>query len=169
MTKQTTLLYWYLPCEQDERRLQKVIDDLADAQGAPSFRPHLTLGASSDIEEPLRLGSSMLKAVTLTPIEIDGNEVFTTSLFMRFGLNDALTQARMALEQQPSFRQGRAFDPHMSLCYGPPPKGAHAQEDVRALLSNPVRFDRLATVSVELPVNSYDGVRAWRVLNVISV
>lgn len=162
-------MYWCLPHADDERRFQKVIDALAKAQGAPSFQPHLTLGSLFKIEDPPQLDIPAEKEIVLAPLGIDGNEVFTTSLFVRFGVSEALKTARAMLERQSSFRQGRAFDPHMSLCYGPPPKGARTSKDVQALLANPVRFDRIATVSVELPVNSYDGVRAWKVLKIVSI
>jgi hypothetical protein len=103
-----------------------------------------------------------LSGLSLDPVGIDGTEAFTTSLFVRFAATPALLTARERMARMPGSQAGRTFDPHVSLCYGPPP-GSHNPEDVQALLRRPVRFDRLAAVRVTLPVSTHKQVAKWRI------
>ena len=82
---------------------------------------------------------------------------------MRFEPSAVLLTARRVMERLPGFRRGRTFDPHISLCYGPPPDGARALNSVKDLLAKPVRFDKLAAVNISLPVESHADVEAWTV------
>lgn len=157
--------YWCLPCAADSERFSAVIAALAAAQDAPPFEPHLTLGSlavASDMSGIAR----RLAGLSLDPEGLDGTEVFTTTLFVRFAPTEGLLAARETLAQMPHSQTGRAFDPHVSLCYGPPPPGSRNREDVRALLGRPVRFDRLAAVPVTLPVSTHKQVAEWRISQV---
>jgi hypothetical protein len=153
--------YWCLPCAADSTRFSAVIQQLAAAQGAPVFEPHLTLGSLAEASDMAGITES-LSGLSLDPVGIDGTEAFTTSLFVRFAATPALLTARERMARMPGSQAGRTFDPHVSLCYGPPP-GSHNPEDVQALLRRPVRFDRLAAVRVTLPVSTHKQVAKWRI------
>ena len=154
--------YWCLPCAADFARFSAVIRQLAAAQGAPVFEPHLTLGSLAEASDMAGIAES-LSGLSLDPVEIDGTEAFTTSLFVRFAATPALLTARERMARLPGGEAGRTFDPHVSLCYGPPPSGSGIREDVQALLRSPVRFDRLAALRVTLPVSTHQQVKEWRI------
>ena len=155
--------YCCVPCEEDAGRYASVIAAIAKAQGAPVFLPHLTLGTLEEAPSGLAGVIEALRGLVLRPTEIDGTDVFTKSFFVRFEATDALLSARERLEQLPEFHPGRAFDPHMSLCYGPPPAAFRVDPEVLALLDRPVRFDRLVALKTTLPVETYADVAGWTV------
>ncbi len=154
--------YWCLPCDADSARFSAVIKALAVGQGVCSFLPHLTLG-SLDAAADMSGIAEGLSGLSLDPVGISGTEAFTTSLFVRFAATRSLLAARDRMERMPGSRAGRAFDPHVSLCYGPPPPSSRASEDVQALLRTQVRFDRLAAVDVTVPVTTHAQVAEWRI------
>tara|TARA_R110002051_G_scaffold76014_1_gene138943 strand:+ start:222 stop:716 length:495 start_codon:yes stop_codon:yes gene_type:complete len=161
--------YWCTPCAEDAARYRAVIKALALAQGAPAYQAHLTLGtlerAASDLSEVV----AALRGLVLEPAGIGETDVFTKSLFVRFEASDTLLAARRQLETLQGFRPGRAFDPHISLCYGAPPEGSAARRDVQDLLSKPVRFDRLIAVNITLPIETYADVMAWTVAETFEI
>jgi 2'-5' RNA ligase len=154
--------YWCLTCAADSVRLSAVIRQLAAAQGAPPFEPHLTLGSLAAAADMSGIAES-LSGLSLDPAGLDGTEAFMTSLFVRFNATQGLLAAREKMAQMPASHAGRTFDPHVSLCYGRPPPGSRSREDVQALLASPVRFDRLAAVLVTLPVSAHAQVAQWRI------
>lgn len=162
MTQRAETLYWLVPCAADATRFQSVIDAIAADQNAPSFSPHLTLGAVRG--DPPRIDRVLdaLAGLTLEPKEIDQTDQFTMSLFIRFRTSPALMAGRQALESVPGFRLGRTFDPHLSLCYGSPVDRVSMDNEIAALLDHPVRFDRLVAMHIPLPVETHDDVRKWR-------
>ena len=160
--REQAVSYWCLPCEADAARYAAIIDALALAQGAAAFAPHLTLATFSSPGDDFTDILAALQGLVLEPLEIDGTEVFTTSLFVRFRASDALLAARRLMEALPGFRPGRAFDPHISLCYGPPPDLTPLRPALQALLARPVRFDRLTAMNITLPVETHADVAAWR-------
>ncbi|MEM9841304.1 MAG: hypothetical protein AAF767_01590 [Pseudomonadota bacterium] len=169
MNTEPAITYWVLPAPADEARLQVIIDALTQTQKAPRFPPHMTLGT---LAQPVRDLSSVLKhlpAFSMTPSDICETEYFTKALFLRFEAKPRLRAARAAFEALPGFIKGRAFDPHLSLCYGTPPIGAGSSAAIEAVRDRPVRFNRLAAVQVTRPVISHDQVRAWNVLDVLEL
>lgn len=154
--------YWCLPCAGDAKPFAEVIAALATEQGAPTFQPHLSLGTLDEIAPDPGVVVQALRGLVLEPTEIDATDVFTKSLFVRFALSDSIARARAQFETLPGFVQRRTFDPHISLCYGLPPRQL-APDAAQALLAAPVRFDRLAAVKITLPVATYDDIRAWQV------
>lgn len=167
MTIDRVTYFWCVPASEDAARLQAVIDVLAETQNAPRFLPHLSLasmnGPLPDLSEILR----DLKGLQLQPEEIGETDTFTMSLFLRVERHPALLKARSVFETMPGFRSSRSFDPHLSLCYGPPPHGAVHSVRVRDLLKTPILFDRLVTVDIPASVTTYDDIRAWKVLETI--
>ncbi|MEM9571161.1 MAG: hypothetical protein AAF996_06820 [Pseudomonadota bacterium] len=162
MTGDRRLTLWLTPSAADAIRFQAIINHLAQLQGAPCFTPHMTL-ASFDGQVPdIAPALEVLKDLQLTPAGIGRTDVFTQSLFLRVEGNDALLKARAYFQSCPGFRAGRVFDPHLSLCYGAPPSGAADLPAVKALLDEPIHFDGLKRVELQLPVDSYDAIRAWK-------
>lgn len=162
MTQSEETIFWLVPCAADAARFQAIIDVLAADQEAPAFKPHMTLGAVRSTSPQIERVVKVLAGVTLTPKEIDQTDLFTMSLFVRFHTSPALTAGRNVLESVPGFRIGRAFDPHLSLCYGPSTLRKSMRAEIEALLDKPVRFDRLVTMHIPLPVETHDDVRKWR-------
>lgn len=167
MSAERVTYYWCVPAQDDEARLQTVIDDLAKAQGAPCFMPHMSLASVQGSAPDLASVLSDLRGLQLRPIEIDETDDFTMSLFLRVEPSPELIRARQVFEGIEGFRSSRLFDPHLSLCYGPPPDGAADLENVRALLKKPIKFDRLVTVDIPSRVSTYDDIRAWNILETI--
>ena len=155
--------YWLIPAGEDAAPYQTVITALAASQsGAALFQPHMSLGSlTRQIETPAPLIDA-LQGLRLEPIDVASTAVFTKALFVSFGLSSTLKNARQILEALPGFHTSRVFEPHISLCYGPPPEGAADRSDVTALLDTSVRFAALAEMQITLPVEDYDAVRAWR-------
>lgn len=156
------VLFWLLPCPEDEARFASIIKALAAPRGAAVFKPHLTLGAVRGDMPDVAPVLTLLRGLTLTPLEIAETDAFTMSLFVRFHPSRQLLDGRQTLESMPGFRRGRDFDPHISLCYGPPPGRADHADDIDALLHRPVVFDRLAAMHIPLPVETQDDIRKWR-------
>lgn len=162
MTAERRLTFWLLPSAADAIRFQAIIDHLAQLQNAPRFTSHMTLASfDGEVPEPAP-ALDLLKDLQLTPTSIGQTDVFTQSLFLRVEANEALLKAREHFQSSPGFRAGRVFDPHLSLCYGAPPSGAADLPAVKALLDQPIHFDRLKRVEIQLPVDSYDAIRAWK-------
>ena len=153
---------WCLRNPEDARRYEDVISSLTKASSTQAFQPHLTLGSLSQRSD---LSGLIKTGFSLAPLELDGNAVFTTSLFVRFKASEPLIRARQTLEQNLSFRPGRVFDPHISLHYGPPPCEATKSKQVSALLDHPVRFDRLAAIEMEVPIEDPSALLTWRTLD----
>ena len=161
MSDEHVVSLWLKPCLSDRERIQPVIDQLAEAQGAPRFPPHMSLGSVTDASVDFAPLLTVLTGLSLTPIELDATPVFTKSLFVRFEISDQLAAARSCLEAVPGFRSRRTFDPHISLCYGKPVATKHLSSEIDRLLSAPVAFDRLQLMRVKLPVETHADVAAW--------
>ena len=157
---------WCLPCPEDARRYEDVVSNLTKASSTPVFQPHLTLGSLTHHAD---LTGLFKEEFCLEPLELDGNSVFTTSLFVRFKVSEALRRARQTVEQNVAFRSSRGFDPHISLHYGPPPIAARDSEQVLALLNHPVRFDRVAAIEMEVPIEDPSALQTWRTLEIIDL
>ena len=155
--------YWLIPAAADAAPYQAVITALAAAQpSAALFQPHMSLGSlTQPLETPGPLINA-LRGLVLAPIDIASTDVFTKALFVRFEPSSALKTSRQILENLPGFHTRRVFEPHISLCYGPPPEGAVHRSDVQGLVEKPVRFAALAEMQIKLPIEDYAAVRAWR-------
>ncbi|MEO1189955.1 MAG: hypothetical protein AAFW60_12875 [Pseudomonadota bacterium] len=164
MSRPARIYYWLVPCAEDATRYSKVISRLAATQGAPLFTPHASLAAIEGVQPDLAPCLELLAGLEVEPLEIDMTDAFTMSLFVRIERHPALLQARQYMQEQPGAISSRDFDPHLSLCYGVPPQDAENWEAVRALLDQPIRFNRLNTVAIPPRVETYDDVRAWKAL-----
>lgn len=154
--------YWCVPADAGAADFAAIISGLARTQGAPVFQPHLTLATFTHAAGDRSGVIAALRNLVLQPVELGRTDVFTTSLFVRFEASRALLDARRLMEAMHGFRGGRPFDPHVSLCYGPPPDLDPWQSRLQAILERPLRFDRLVAMDVTLPVTTYADVAAWK-------
>ncbi len=160
--REEIIAYWLVPSVDHAARFQKVIDQLADQQGVVRFHPHLSFGSFNESEPDLREVLELLRGLELQPIEVAHSPSFTMSLFVRFEPTQQLLRARSALEACSGFRTSRDFDPHISLCYGTPKDRDALQNEINALLSQPVLFDRLVATDISLPVETYADIELWK-------
>ena len=167
MSSDRVTYYWCVPSAEDEARVQAVVDELAIAQSAPRYMPHMSLASIKGATPDLAPILSELRGLRLQPVEIAETDAFTMSLFLRVAPSPKLIHARAAFEKVAGFCSSRSFDPHLSLCYGPPPSGAAQLDSVRNLLQPLLSFDRLVTVDIPERVSTYDDIRAWRIMDSI--
>jgi hypothetical protein len=69
-------------------------------------------------------GGGALRGLTASPVGLNGNAGSTTSLFIRIAPSQVLLEARALMIATMGLRESRPFDPHLSLCYGPPQESA---------------------------------------------
>jgi len=163
MSKRDQIMaYWLVPAPEQSERFQNVVDKLADQQGAPRFHPHLSFGSIAGEEPDLTAVIGLLHGLELRPTEVAKSPSFTMSFFVRFEPSEQLLRARSALETLPGFRTSRDFDPHISLCYGAPIEPVALQDEINALLRQPVLFDRLVATDITLPVQIYEDIALWK-------
>ncbi len=148
----------------DETRFQRVITDLAFAQSGAVFPPHMTLGSFHEAPD-LSVLAADIPAFTLQPTVLARSDAFTLSLFVRLAMTGPVSDLRARIEAHDGFRPGRAFEPHISLCYGSPPEGSEERDEIAELLSKPVRFDRLTLVELTLPLTGYADIEGLRVVS----
>lgn len=160
--REQIIAYWLVPSADHTARFQSVVDKLAEQQDAPRFHPHLSFGSFAETEPDLTEVIGILRGLELRPVEIAQSPSFTMSLFVRFEPSEQLLQARSTLKAIPGFRTSRDFDPHISLCYGAPINRDALQDEINALLDQPVRFDRLVATEISLPVENYDDIKLWK-------
>ena len=169
MSRARVVSYWLMLAPSDAKRFQAVIDKLTDETGTISFAPHLTLGSFNDRIDHVSSVVNTTAPFELEPMQVDGTDMFTTSLFVRFHIRQPVLTLRSKFEAMEQFRPGRAFDPHISLHYGEPPEGAASRSLVLDLLERPVTFDRLRAVSVDLPITQSEDLKSWQVLDEFSL
>ena len=157
-----------MPDGIEAKPYQSIIGRLASLQNAPEFRPHLAIGS---VRSPIDLDAFAQgnSSISLNAVKIEAEPVFTRSLVISFDKTDALMNLRSQIESLPDFTSNRPFNPHISLCYGEPPRGASEFPDVHQLLGKSVTFTRLAQMEIKLPVNCYDAVSAWRERSSVSL
>lgn len=153
--------YWALPHAQDGLAYQYVIDALAEAQGGVRFTPHISLGSLETFDADVDEVVSALRGLMVRPTQLGRSSVFTKSFYVDFAQNDQLELARASLAGRNGFRSTRSFAPHISLCYGPPVNEDALKPMIEALLTKPVRIDRVRAVEISLPVETHADVSTW--------
>ena len=172
-------VWWLIPCSRHRHSLQETIDTLASRHDAVSFTPHITLGppfASSD--DPPQLFSSTGGLVSISPsqMRVATGDRFTQCVFLRFdqdiaGLED--------LRQQVLDVTGAASDPddrfpHLSLLYKQSLVETDANRIAESLsleqlgvCDNPLVFDTLQLMRINLPVETNEDVRKWECVETV--
>lgn len=147
---------------EDAGPYEGMIASLTAQQGAPIYQPHISLGTLESGTPDMSGVVQALSGLILRPLDVGCTDVFTKSLFVRFAPSDAMLAARAQMETMAGFRKGRTFDPQISLCYGQPPAGSIARKEISDMLRQPVRFDRLLSVQITLPLETYADVAACK-------
>ena len=152
---------WLIPEPDAAKLYQAIIEHLAAMQVAPVFEPHLSMGT---VGVPLDLSilAENIGPITGIAETIITENDFTRSLLVKIQKSAGIEALRSRIEAMPEFQSSRPFDPHISLCYGPPPHAASELPELSALIGRSVLFTRIVQMEVTLPVNSYDAVRQWR-------
>lgn len=159
---------WLIPRSVDYQRIVAQMRQIADRLNTPIFRPHLTIGSvTTKIELESFVGG--ISIPPQIPLEIDGEAVFTRSLYLRMKMSDALSKLRQKLETHPGSHIGRLFDPHISLCYGPPPENAISPDQEASLISSPIVFDRIELTQIKVPVETYEDVLSWKTISSVPI
>ena len=91
---------WLIPQSEDYQRLMDPMRTIADRLNTPVFRPHLTIG-SVKTEFEIESYFSKVSIPPQLPTEIDGEDVFTRSFFLRFVASPELKEIRSLLEVHP--------------------------------------------------------------------
>jgi hypothetical protein len=157
---------WLLPQEQDARRLDEVIGNLAPIFGIPSFPAHVT------IQGDLNLELGVLRCATSALAEEFG--VFDWSASTLAMSSHYFRSLYIALQDHPEFSRmqacatlltgqdaGLAPFPHLSLAYGEPSTRVGKRELIDKYAGcgtgYPCRFDRLAVArsSKNIPIGDW--------------
>ncbi len=152
---------WMVPVENPLRRLQGIIDHLAEVHDGPIFTPHVTLLSGLDADEASLIETNRRLAAGLEPfiLNLTAPEAGTTFLqcvYMRVAENPSLSQARQAACQAFALPADN-YMPHLSLYYGDasPERRATilAAVPAQAKTSFPVGSIQLIRADSERPVD----------------
>ncbi len=114
---------WLCPSQETTGVLSQMIDQIAAAQDAPSFAPHLTV--LGDLEGPIeatiaqcRSGFSGAAPVQAKVGQLSRSDAFFMALYLNIFLPDAIADMRASMAAILSPGMPQTFTPHVSLAYG---------------------------------------------------
>lgn len=113
---------WLMPVDDALRRLQGIIDRLAEAYGGPVFMPHVTLLSGLHADEASLIKTHRRLASGLEPFNLhltvpEAGTTFFRCIYMRVAENLSLLQARQAAARAFALPENN-YTPHLSLYYG---------------------------------------------------
>ena len=113
---------WLVPVGEAFRRMQGVIDRLAEAYNGPVFTPHITLLSGLAADEASLIETNRRLAAGLEPFTLDltvpeAGTTFFQCVYMRVADNPSLSRARQAAGEAFALPAGN-YMPHLSLYYG---------------------------------------------------
>ncbi|NOD64700.1 MULTISPECIES: 2'-5' RNA ligase family protein [unclassified Ruegeria] len=162
---------WMLPEEPLLTDLSKRIKRFADANGTPSFIPHVTLvgdiaGEEAELKATLGKFSAGLSSCNLTVTGIGAENVFFKSLYLDLAPTADLVREQEKLASAlPASQRPRDFLPHVSVAYGPiapeiKSAEAHVYED---MIGTQISFRRLHLVrsSQNVPVEDWNILQSF--------
>ncbi|MHB8455025.1 MAG: 2'-5' RNA ligase family protein [Acidiferrobacterales bacterium] len=161
MSSRSRFAIWLQPEPACAARLGRIIYELAQSRGGPLFAPHLTLldeiSASWETLAPAVADlAAELRAITVQPIGIHGENRRFRCLYMEFPRTDDLAHARVAAQARLDQEEG-TFAPHMSLFYGrlADTDRDDLRLDLEARIPDVILLDRLALIDISAPVESW--------------
>lgn len=115
---------WLVPVGETLRRLQDVIERLAEAYDGPVFTPHVTLLSGLAADEASLIETNRRLAAGLEPFNLDltapeAGTTFFQCIYMRVADHPLLTRARQAAGEAFAL-PADDYMPHLSLYYGDP-------------------------------------------------
>lgn len=165
--KNNAIVYWLLPQKAERELFCEMIRILCHELDAPNFEPHLTLFVSNSSQPPARV----LRKLKSGPIRLRIHRVafspeYTKTLFIRFKPSKPLHKLILELGCASDTRVTAPRDRHLSLLYKRRISSA-TEKELAATIKLPfrvVRFDRVAAVRVNLPIQNRGDIKAWKIL-----
>ena len=113
---------WLVPVGEALRRLQGVIERLAEAYDGPVFTPHVTLLSGLAADEASLIETNRRLAAELEPFNLDltvpeAGTTFFQCIYMRVAEHPLLSRARRAAGEAFAL-PADDYRPHLSLYYG---------------------------------------------------
>ena len=152
---------WLLPDEETAAPLGEAIAEIAQALGAPSFIPHLTvLGEATASGPALALGLEALSCrapLVLRAESLELSEVYHRALFLRVRTEPALLRLREAALGGLGTHGGAPWIPHVSLLSADLPADEKRPWIARLASTLPrrLRFTRLCAAYTTGPVGGW--------------
>lgn len=117
------LSLWLQFTPEINTRLSNIIQLISNRLSSPVFSPHLTLLSPFVLDTKSAIANTQFLAQTHQPIcitckDIEYQNSFFRSLYIRIELNKDLNKLRVAAEQLFNFQAAELFSPHVSLVYG---------------------------------------------------
>ncbi len=116
---------WMVPDEPDLTDLHTWIKTFGDTNSTPVFLPHMTLmgdlaGGEAELSECVRSIATGFSSHTVTVTGVGIQDLFFKSLYLELSQPAQLVREQAALAQGlPSSQVPGAFQPHISMAYGP--------------------------------------------------
>lgn len=159
--------FWLLPKPDAGRKLQLLIDSLADEYDGPRFKPHVTILSGSlaiddRVEEVVERSIHSLEAIVLRSKELAFGNSFTKSCFISFEDDSLLSDLWKALAGNCSPLSSAAFVPHLSLFYGALNEKQRCQIRDSITVPGQISFSVLAAVARKGPTRSKADVESWQ-------
>lgn len=169
MTSLPKVAFWLMP-EQDERkRLETVIADLARACSTPRFAPHVTLYScrrSADQAELALLArlAAATPPLTLTPKTTEVGQPLAQALFWSIPSQPRLTALFQALHAGVAQPSDYRLQPHLSLLYSDLP--SDRRRELGRTLCPPavLHCNELRAVAIPARLATMDDFRGWQTL-----
>lgn len=163
------IAYWLLPAPDAADEFSRLIRRLAGKFDAPSFEPHVTIGAGGDDEQIAReiIASTGERArpTTLRASSVEHSDCYTKTLFVQFAPAPALRAFSRAIHERSSGARDYKLNPHLSLLYANVTPAILAEEACRIRLPrSPIHFDRVCAVVCRTPITSRADVESWRTI-----
>ena len=156
---------WLCPSDETSEKLHPVIAQIAQAQNASTFDPHLTFlgdlnGPIATTFQACQSGFSRFASIRGYVGQLDRSEAFFMALYLNITLPDALTSLRQSMGKTLTGAPPKSFTPHVSLAYGALPKhfdDTTHQKLASTLSEGSITFDQVAIVrsAQSIPINQW--------------
>ncbi|GAB4219936.1 MAG: hypothetical protein Fur009_8260 [Candidatus Microgenomates bacterium] len=162
--KKIDVSFWLIPVENQKKKLQKKINDLANEFKSFSYAPHVTIyhfnhKLNKDEIENIKTSADKIlknqKSISLNSLKIDYSNIFTKTLFIQFEINSDLLFLHKKFVN--TFKKFPVYNlnPHLSLIY----KNKMKQEDKIKIIKN-LKFDnKIVFDELRIIIKNGDGIK----------
>jgi 2'-5' RNA ligase len=147
---------WLCPAPPEEERLADLVAAIAQREGTPAFRPHLTLLGAMPGPEEQRTAQAAALARRLQPVALVGTAVtaqpdYYRGVVLEMALTRELAAARGLAAANFKYRLEPSYRPHVSLVYGDLPvlRKAEVAAELAHLASSELHGVSLEVVALE--------------------
>ncbi|MDH7476471.1 MAG: hypothetical protein QHH09_03295 [Microgenomates group bacterium] len=154
--KKIDISFWLIPVEEQKRKLQEIIDELADKFKSFPFIPHVTIFHfnyelnQSDLKNIKEETDKLLekqKSFSLKVLKIDYSDIFTKTLFIQFEKNKDLILLYERFLNVFKKYSLYSLNPHLSLVYKNKMKEEDKMKIIKSLkLKDKIIFDKLKII-----------------------